>query len=314
MVAKAMRVLVAIDGSEAAEIAVDLVAGLAWPAGTEITVVEAVEPGAGMNGGPWPALAVVRTDRIEAELQAAAENTVDAVRERLARTGLNVKALVLRGRPGSAIVDWAREIQADLVVVGSRGHGTIASMVLGSVSAEVVDHASAPVLVARGGRVGRIVLGWDGSAGASCAAEVLRSWPIFAGSAIQVVSVANLAIAWWTGFPEASSPDTMPMYVDAVDAIRTEHQELAREMADRLRSDGFRTDGERREGDPATEILAAANASSADLIAIGTHGRTGLKRLLLGSVARNVLQHARCSVLIVREGTTPATAGPPSAG
>jgi nucleotide-binding universal stress UspA family protein len=63
----------------------------------------------------------------------------------------------------------------------------------------------------------------------------------------------------------------------------------------------MRAEAERRDGDAATEILAAANASKANLIVVGTHGRTGLRRILLGSVARNVLQHAGCSVLIVRE-------------
>ena len=66
---------------------------------------------------------------------------------------------------------------------------------------------------------------------------------------------------------------------------------------------GLSAEADRSEGDAATEILAAAAASDADLIVIGTHGRTGLARLVLGSVARNVLQHATCSVLIVREGS-----------
>jgi nucleotide-binding universal stress UspA family protein len=297
-----MRILVAIDGSEAAGLAVDLVAEVAWPAGTELLVAQAVETGAGLFGGPWPALAMVQTERIEAEVRAEAHRTVHEARERLARPGLSVEAVVLRGRPATEIVDRARGMHADLMVVGSRGHGTIESMLLGSVSAEVVDHAPAPVLVARGRRIERIVLGWDGSSCASRAVDLLRAWPIFAGSLVRVVSVADVEIPWWTGFPEASSPEMMPMYVDAANASRKQHDQLAREMTAQLQSAGFTAEADRREGDAATEILAAANASNADLIVMGTHGRTGLKRLVLGSVARNVLQHATCSVLVVREG------------
>jgi nucleotide-binding universal stress UspA family protein len=93
----------------------------------------------------------------------------------------------------------------------------------------------------------------------------------------------------------------MPIYVEAGSASREQHDELAREMAAQLRDAGLRADGDRREGDAATEILAAADASKADLIVLGSHGRTGLARIVLGSVARNVLQHAACSVLIARE-------------
>lgn len=303
MDSQAMRVLVAIDGSEPAGMAVDLVANVAWPRGTEILVAQAVETGAGLFGGPWPALAMVQTDRIEADIRAEAHRTVDEVRKRLARPGVSVEAVVLRGRPATAIVAQARGLGADLVVVGSRGHGTIESMLLGSVSAEVVDHAPAPVLVTRSPRIERVVLAWDGSSCAARAVDLLRTWPIFSGSLVRVVSVADAEIPWWTGFPEAGSPEMMPMYVDAMNASREQHDELAREMTAQLQAAGFTAEADRRDGDAATEILAAANASHADLIVMGTHGRTGLKRLVLGSVARNVLQHATCSVLIVREGS-----------
>jgi nucleotide-binding universal stress UspA family protein len=301
---RAMRVLLAIDGSEAARVGVDLVAGAAWPPGSEILVAQAVETGPALFGGPWPALAMVQADRIEAEIGAGAERSVQEACELLARPALNVDGIVLRGRPATAIVDRARGMRADLVVVGSRGHGAIESMLLGSVSAEVVDHAPAPVLVARGARTARIVFGWDGSSSATRAADLLQTWPIFAGSRVRVVSVSEVQIPWWTGFPEAESPEVMPLYVDAMDASRRQHDELARGMAADLHRAGLTAEGERRDGDAAKEILASAVASQADLIVIGTHGRTGLGRVLLGSVARNVLQHATCSVLVVR-GTSP---------
>lgn len=304
MDSKGMRVLVAIDGSEPANLAVELVADVAWPAGTEVLVAEAVETGAGLFGGPWPALAVVQADRIEAELRAEAHRIVQQARERLERPGLNVDAVVLRGRPATAIVERARAKRANLIVVGSLGHGTIESMLLGSVSAEVVDHAPMPVLVARGRRIEHVVLAWDGSSGASRAADLLCAWPIFAGSTVRVVSVADVEVPWWTGFPEPGSPELVPVYLDAATASRRQHDQLAREMTAQLQAAGLTAEADRRDGDAATEILAAANATKADLIVMGTRGRTGLSRLVLGSVARNVLHHAACSVLVVRGGST----------
>lgn len=296
-----MRVLVAIDGSVAAGMAVDLVAHVAWPSGTEILVAEAVETGPGLFGGPWPAVAMVQADSLEAELRADAERTVREARGRLARPGLTVESAVLRGRPATAIVERARRMGADLIVVGSRGHGTIESMLLGSVSAEVIDRAPSPVLVARGSAIDRVVLAWDGSSSAAGAAELLWRWPIFAASSIRVVSVADVQIPWWTGFPEPDSSQLIPVYLDAADASREQSAQLAGEMTARLRAAGLEAESDRREGDAAAGILAAAHGWRANIVVLGTHGRTGLGRLVLGSVARNVLHHAPCSVLIVRE-------------
>lgn len=303
----AMRVLVAVDGSAPAGRAVELVANIAWPAGTEVLAVEAVETGAGLFGGPWPAVAMFQADSLEAEIRAEAQLTVAEARGRLARPGLTAEGAVLRGRAATAIVERARGMRADLVVVGSRGHGTIETMLLGSVSAEVVDHAPAPVLVARGVGIGRVVLAFDGSPCAARAAELVCRWPIFAGSSVRVVSVADVEVPWWTGFPEPNSPQLIPIYLDAADAARRQHEQLAREMTAQLQAAGLRAEADRREGDAATEILAAARESKADLIVLGTHGRTGLARLVLGSVARNVIQHAGCSVLVVHESTSPAS-------
>ncbi|MDO8485937.1 MAG: universal stress protein [Candidatus Limnocylindrales bacterium] len=308
MQGETMRVLVAIDGSEPAGVAVDLVSDVSWPAGTEILVAEAVESGAGLFGGPWPALALAQADSLEAEIRAEAERTVQEARGRLVRPGLSVEAIVLRGRPATAIVDRARDMRADLIVLGSRGHGTIETMLLGSVSAEVVDHAPTPVLVSRDRQIKRVMLAWDGSSCASRAADLLRTWSIFAGSSVRVVSVADIEVPWWIGFPEPGSPGLMPIYLEAADASRRQHDQLAREMTAQLQAAGLSAEADRRAGDAATEILAAARASNAELIVMGTHGRTGLKRLVLGSVARNILQHATCSVLIVHEGSSQALA------
>jgi nucleotide-binding universal stress UspA family protein len=309
-----MRVLVATDGSEAGAVGVEIAAGIPWPEDSLIRVAEAIDPGAALIGMTWPAPGVVDLDRLETDLRSGAERNVSAARARLERAGLRTEAVVLTGRPATAIVDQARAMGADLIVVGSRGHGTIESMLLGSVSAEVVDHAPVPVLVARGKRIDRVVLAWDGSPCAGLAADLVTDWSIFNASTVRVVSVAKIGIPWWTGFPEPGSAEMMPMYIDAARAARAERDTLAHDMRQRLQAIGRSVEDDCRDGDPATEILAAARETTADLIVMGSHGRTGLTRLVLGSVARNVLQHATCSVLVVRDVTAgsgkPLPAGP----
>ena len=296
-----MRVLVAIDGSPAAATALDLACAIRWPAGTHIVVAEAVQHADELYGGPLPAAGMVEVGKLEAEFRTGATQDVRDGAERLLRPGLTVDPVVLRGRPATAIVERARAMQADLIVVGSRGHGRIGTMLLGSISSELVDHAPAPVLVARGRCIDRVMLAWDGSSCAARAADLLREWPIFCESSIRVVSVADIEVPWWTGFPEPGSPELMPIFVEATETSRKLHDKLAIEMSDQLRDGGLRTVTDRLEGDAATELLARARATGTDLIVMGTHGRTGLARLVIGSVARNVLHHASASVLVVRE-------------
>jgi nucleotide-binding universal stress UspA family protein len=295
------RLLVATDGSPSADVAVELVAAAPWGDEATIRVVEAIETGRALFGGPWPTVALLEADSIDAEIRAAAAETLAGVRARLERPGFDVDADVIRGRPATAIVDAADAFGADLIVLGSRGHGTIASMVLGSVSAEVVDHARVPVLVARAPRTGRVLLAWDGSSCGRAAADLVRTWPVFQASRIRVVSVADAEVPWWSGIPVDTAPDLLPALLDAAKASREEHDAFARAMAKDLREAGLQADAELRAGDAATEILAAAHAIDADMIVLGTHGHTGPARLLLGSVARNVVRHATCSVLVARQ-------------
>jgi nucleotide-binding universal stress UspA family protein len=295
-----MQALLATDGSAGAGVALDLARGLRWPAGSRVRIVTVVPSGAAVFAGPWPAVALLQADAIASRLWQAATETVEQERERLERPGLDVSVEVLRGRPATAIVEAASRMRADLVIVGSRGHGAIESMLLGSVSAEVVDHATVPVLVARRADVDRVVLGWDGSPCSRVAADLVAAWPVFAGSSVRVVSVAESRAPWWAGVPEFGAPEVAAMFLEIAEASRREHDALAQALRTELREAGLDAEAERREGDPAAQLMAAAVDTEADLIVVGTHGRTGLSRALLGSVARNVLLHAPCSVLVAR--------------
>jgi nucleotide-binding universal stress UspA family protein len=293
---------------------VDLVAAVAWPDGTAVRVVQAIDLGPGLFGGPWPTLALSQVDELETALHVEARRELEAVRARLEAPGRSVTTAVLDGRAASEILDEAAAWHADLVVVGSRGHGTIASMVLGSVSSEVVDHANVPVLVARHGRLDRLALAWDGSACAAGAAEAVRTWPILAGAAIRVVTVADVGMPWWAGFADvgaAGAGGPTAVILETADAARSAARTLADEMVASLAAEGRTVRADHREGDAATEIIAGARADGCDLIVMGTHGRTGLARLALGSVADNVVRHASCSVLVVRATSQEASSSAP---
>jgi nucleotide-binding universal stress UspA family protein len=221
---------------------------------------------------------------------------------RLRTAGRTVEGAVLRGRAASAIIDDARDFRADLVVAGSRGHGTIESLLLGSVSSEIVDHAQCPVLVARATDLTGVVFATDGSPSANAAELTLSEWPFFGLLPIRVVSVADVNRPWTTGIAPTFYGQVLETYAADLGEAKAEHERIAADAAARLRTRGRVADAEVRTGDVATEIIATVDRERADLVVIGSRGRTGLTRLLLGSVARNVLSGSSASVLIVREG------------
>jgi nucleotide-binding universal stress UspA family protein len=295
-----MRILLAVDGSQSSDRAIDLVAGLALPVDSSIRVL-AVHRRA-MN-----ALALTWVDDPEGrhgtEEPAAVHDLRSAVQRAeaaLSREGVRVEGFVADGRPGTTIVDEAEAMRADLVVVGSRGHGRIATMVLGSTAAEVVDHAPCAVLVARDNRLAPIVFADDGSPSARHAESVFSRWPIFAGLPVSVVSVVEVAVPVAAGYTPGLYDSVLESYTRSVDEARADSRGEASSGAQRLSAAGLHAVPVALEGDPATEIVRFAAAHDTGTIVVGTRGHTGLARLVLGSTSRNVLLHAPCSVLVVR--------------
>lgn len=298
-----MRILLALDGSDPSLVARDLVARLPWPEGTAVDVVAAYQVPVDWTGGIGSTMDwigevedAVRDD-LAAKLVEMSQPLVDA--------GLAVERRTVAGRAADVIIDEAARNGADLIVTGSRGHGRLRSMLLGSVASEVTSHAGCPVLVARAPQVTRMVVATDGSASAGIISDRLTAFAAFAGLPADVVAVSaseTPAYELMVGLYTLGDARLASQRAD----MRAMVAEAAEDMAARLTAIGIPATAHVRAGDPATEILAAADDHGADLIVTGSRGLGGLDRLLLGSVARNVLSHARASVLIVR-GTAPDT-------
>jgi nucleotide-binding universal stress UspA family protein len=297
-----MRVLLATDGSASADRARDLITTLTWPRATVVRVLTVVDARVETLTAPFAVTPGNVVDEIDAELLRHADATIGAAERTLGDTGLAVEPLVLQERAADAIIDQAREWAANLVVLGSRGHSSIASLILGSTSAEVVDHAPCPVLVARDRSVDEVVLGVDGSPGARLAEHLLTDWPMFCGLPASVVAVATTGVPWNPGMGSGLYESVLDSYARDVDSARREVADLAQGVADRLHGAGIAATAHVREGDPAAELVSFARGRSRPLLVLGSRGHTGLARLLLGGVARNVLYHAGGSVLIVRQG------------
>jgi len=292
-----MKVLLALDGSAPSLIARDLVAALTWPDGTVVHLLAAYQVPIDWTGGVGSTMDWVGD--VEDATRETLEEELRTLAAPLTERGLGVELHVERGRAADVITEAAAELGADLVATGSRGRGPLRSMLLGSVAAEVAAHAPCPVLVARGANVSRLLVATDGSSNAGLIPELLERWGIFRGTQADVVAVA---------VPDGPAFELMVgLYTLGDERLAKQRRELtaksgadADEMARRLTEVGIAATQHLRTGDPAAEILAAGEDRNTDLIVTGSRGLGALERLLLGSVARNVLVHARCSVLIVR--------------
>lgn len=298
-----MRILLAYDGSAGAEQARDLLGNLNLPETSLITVVSVLRRPSTLFELDTlrprePAEAEGRlTQDVEAELDGAARF--------LEAAGRTVERRVLHGRPAEAILAEAHRLSVDLVVMGSRGHGPFKSALLGSVSTEVVNGSQRPVLVARGISVHRVLLATDGTETSAMALDLVATWPIFANVELTTVSVSEPVSSWVSmDRMDGESAYWLELEAELADERRVAYAETARAAADMLTEANRPAAHQVRIGNPAHQILQAADEQHVDLIVTGSRRSSAAFPGAIGSVARNVLQHAQASVLVVREPST----------
>jgi nucleotide-binding universal stress UspA family protein len=177
--------------------------------------------------------------------------------------------------PGPALVREAQH--AHLTVLGSRNRGTLASLVLGSVSQHVTRHAPGPVVVVREPQdpaSTRIVVGVDGSSGSQAALEFAFEHARQTGAPLTVLHASHDERAGADALVHGQVSPLMDRYPDV-----SMSPETSSESAD--------------------EALVGASRTAA-LVVVGSRGRGALAVLLKGSIAQSVLQHAHCPVVVVR--------------
>lgn len=195
------------------------------------------------------------------------------------------------GTPHSGVLQRADDIGAGMIVVGSGSRASGTS--LGGVAERIVRHAHCPVLAASAPRDGPVIAATDFSDPALPAirwgaAEAKRRGVKFA-----ILHAIELYVTP-VEFPEGIFSQVPLMLIEA--RREEAHERLAQLEAEFQPSAGVLL----RTGPAEVAIVEAAEQLDADLVVVGTHGRTGLRRLALGSVAEGVVRHARCSVLVVR--------------
>lgn len=291
-----MKIVVAVDGSPQAALAVSWLAQLPLTAGDDVTVASVAQHPALV--GAWSYMHTQATETLISaawtEVQDEARRAAEEAAATLASASCAVRTVVLEGHPIQGLVEVVTTTGADLIVVGPHGHGRLESILLGSVSQTLLHSMPTSVLVAREpvGVPRRVLIATDGSAHSLAAARFLTRLPLPAEARIDVVAVISDWPAAWSDHGA----------VDVSDFATLERRRASGMIDDTvatLEAGGRSGTPVIRQGDPKREILAAAREFESDLIVTGARGIGGFRGLLLGSVSRAVSKAARCSTLVV---------------
>jgi nucleotide-binding universal stress UspA family protein len=284
-----MKTLLAVDGSDNSYEAVH---ALKYLARTEqLTLLHALDVPRPAYPMMLPEVAEELYKSLEQGMREDGERLLDRVQSLLPmHAGPSTKHLRI-GSPAEVIVSTSEEQKADLIVMGARGLGPVKERLLGSVSHRILTLAPCATLIVNGPvkAMKQILLPFQGLSDAEAAIRFLRLKPFH--DAVEVTLLTVL-------------PSTEPPWpVDAAAAEKLEEQALqsARDYidgeAERLRAIGYQARGVAVIGTPSAMILQEATKRRSDLILMGTRGRQGITRFVLGSVSHAVLHQMPCPVL-----------------
>jgi nucleotide-binding universal stress UspA family protein len=289
-----MRILFAVKSAAASELLVSHARKRLWPVGTRAEVLSVLEPDYLMH---VPDLG----DGIEEGAEDLARRTALQLRD----CGLDADFKVLHGDPKEVIVDYAAEIAAEFIWLAAAP----AKFLSGSTTRAVLRVAPCSVEVVRAveTQIAKVLLATDGSECSEAAARSIAARPWLAETEVRVLSVVELAVSLFQPpFPRSK--------MEEIRSRAMQHSQAAIDAASKILGErGMRTSESVSVlvDPPGSVILDEAARWGADLIVMGSHGRRGVSRFLLGSVSEAVAMHAGCSVEVIR-GVAPSPAVRPA--
>jgi len=222
----------------------------------------------------------------------AGRQAVERCRTLLPAETPSIRTLCEVQHPAAFILDSAAAVKADLIAMGTHDHSRMTEVFAGSISHRILLHATVPTLIVKrkARPVARVLLAVEGREDAIRLRTWLTSYPFKNPVAVTILSVVpSLHIA---------NPHLMAGLEGWSEQSKRHAEQVVTDMAQALASPQFTVATDVRLGDPVTTVCEAGN--SHDLIVIGSHGRKGLDRFLLGSVSHGIVHQTGCSVLVVR--------------
>jgi nucleotide-binding universal stress UspA family protein len=282
------KILIPLDGSNEAESVLSYVRNLAPQFNSHVYIL-----GVGIGR---------KTRRVNRLL----EDYINRIVNELHVHNIKSEPVILYGTAAEKILDFTTEKEIDLIIMATHGRSGITRWWMGSVAEKVISEATAPVLLIRSKRrktkgtvdklesIHKILAPLDGSDIGEVAlpyAEAVAANSRATINLIQIISPPGTVEANLLGGPD---------WRKFVNAMRDAGESYLKSIAERLNGKDIKVICEVLTGDPADKIVEYATAQGVNLIAMSTHGRTGLSRWVLGSVADKVLHEARIPILLVR--------------
>lgn len=303
-------ILLATDGSPHTQRAAEYVRTLADRFEADVHVLAVADIGSVAGAFDAGGVEAELIDRLREQCQEWADATATDVAA--------AEADVVNGRPRRAILEYADDIDADLVAMGTHGRTGIRRFVIGSVTEHVLRRADAPVLTARaeavedegeepaeddGGAaaspfhpaaIDRVLLPTDGSPESESAVEHAAAVAEACDASVRVLSVVDTRAM-------AAQSELAPSET-VIRSLEEQSTHAVETAAEQLEAAGVDVETDVIQGAPSETICEAAADGGADLVVMGTRGRSGLDRVLLGSVTERTVRHAPVPVVTVRAG------------
>jgi nucleotide-binding universal stress UspA family protein len=285
-----MRILVGVDWSDEAFAAVEQIGLLYRP--DDVVLVHGVD--LGMLQSPLVAGAanLQGYDEYRQAMIDAGRQAIERCRTLLPAETPSIRTLCEVQHPTAFILDSAATVRADLIAMGTHDHSRLTEMFAGSVSHRILLHATVPTLIVKGKArpITRVLMAVEGREDAIRLHTWLTSHPFKNPVAVTILSVVpSLAMV---------EPNVMVGFQSWSEEHNRQAQQVVYDTAQALAGPQFNVTTDVRMGDPVTTVCEVGN--SHDLIVVGSHGRKGLDRFLLGSVSHGIVHRAGCSVLVVR--------------
>ena len=285
------RILVAVDGSQASLHALKETCRLVRAERGSVAAVSVVPPHDGE-------LRLVGVSNVMEKMHAPAKKALADAARVAELEGVPLQTYALQGEPHEVIVTLAAEKGYDLIALGVKGHNVCETVLMGSTTARVIGFGHTPVLVIPFEcrlTWQRILVPVDGSASGDQAARLAFELVDAYGSELLVVSVADVP------------PHVYGISAGAAGKMIAQSREHLENVASEAQANEINADFVLREGEPAEILIELATHRSSDLIIMGSHGRSGLARLLMGSVTERVIQGSPCPILVVRDSRSSKT-------
>lgn len=299
-------ILVPLDGSPISERVIPAIEPLARGLGAPVTLIHVV----GLPSMPADVAAEHRgyLEEVQGQEMLRARGYLGALKGRLQAGGIEADTAVLQGRPAEMIVSYAHSQGVGVIAMSTHGRSGVGRWVIGSVADRVLHLAVLPVLLIRAAEAEKetppapvfqkILLPADGSPESERAIPFARHLAERLDLEVVVARVIpTVSFAFTEPYPFGGAEMAVGLWT----ALEKDAAEYLDRTVDALRAGGLRVQGALLRGDPAAELVNLAARTPGALVVMSTHGRAGVERLVLGSVADRLVRDSHSPVLLTRQ-------------